>query len=133
MFLGTFEPNLMEKGRIALPKKIRSALGSDRLVLTIGFEECVFGFAEKAWEEITKSELTRPLFSDKTGRDLRRKMYSDAIDVELDSQGRFIVPQKMLEFSQITDKLVIIGAGDHFEIWSKNRWEEYRTKISNNG
>jgi MraZ protein len=129
MFLGTFEPNLMDKGRIALPKKIREGLCSDRLILTVGFEECIFGFAEKAWEEITKSELARPLFSDKDGRDLRRKMYSDAINVELDAQGRFVVPQNMLKFAEIKDNLVIIGAGDHFEIWSKSKWEEYRQKL----
>lgn len=133
MFLGTFEPNLMDKGRISLPKKIRSSLGGDRLILTIGFEECIFGFTEKAWEEITKTELVRPLFSDKEGRDLRRKMYSDALDVELDAQGRFIIPQKMLEFAKISASLVIIGAGDHFEIWSKNQWEEYRSRISKKG
>ncbi len=54
MFLGTFEPNLMDKGRIALPKKIREELGRQKLVLTIGFEECIFGFTQKKWDEVTK-------------------------------------------------------------------------------
>lgn len=127
MFLGTFEPNLMDKGRIALPKKIREELGSSRLILTIGFETCIFGFAEKMWEEVTKPELSRPLFSDKEGRDLRRKMYSEAINIELDSQGRCVIPKSMLDFAKILDQLVVIGAGDHFEIWNKKQWEEYRT------
>ena len=74
MFLGTFEPNLMDKGRLALPKKIRDELDSQRLILTIGFDECIFGFNVKNWEEITDTELNRPLFSDKEGRDLRRKI-----------------------------------------------------------
>lgn len=129
MFLGTFEPNLMEKGRIAMPKKIRESLGSTKLVLTIGFENCIFGFNERTWGEATASELTRPLFSDKEGRDLRRKMCSDAVSIELDQQGRFIIPLQMLNFAGIKDRLVIIGAGDHFEIWNKDIWEEYRTKI----
>lgn len=133
MFLGTFEPNLMEKGRVALPKKIRNVLAGDRLVLTIGFEECIFGFTQKGWEEITSSELSRPLFSDKEARVLRRKMYSNAIDIELDSQGRFVIPQNMLEFAKITKNLVIIGAGDHFEIWSKVVWEEYRSSTLKTG
>ena len=129
MFLGTFEPNLMDKGRIALPKKLREEAGSQRLVLTIGFEECIFGFTEKMWEEVTKSELTRPLFSDKEGRDLRRKMCSEAVNIELDSQGRFIIPETMVEFTGIREKLVVIGVGDHFEIWDKQKWEEYRARI----
>src|SRR3989344_8825582 len=109
MFLGTFEPNLMDKGRIALPKKIREELAGARLVLTIGFEKCIFGFAERIWEEVTKTELTRPLFSDKEGRDLRRKMYAEAINIDLDAQGRFIIPKNMLEFAEIVNSLVIIG------------------------
>lgn len=127
MFLGSFEPNLMDKGRIALPKKIREELGSSRLILTIGFETCIFGFTEKMWEEVTKPELSRPLFSDKEGRDLRRKMYSEAINIELDSQGRCVIPKDMLDFAKIVDQLVVIGAGDHFEIWNKKLWEEYRS------
>src|SRR3989338_2487957 len=110
MFLGSFEPNLMEGGRIALPKKIREELAGQRVVLTIGFEQCVFGFAEKNWETVTLPELSRPLFSDKQGRDLRRKMCSEATLIELDSQGRFIMPIHMLKFSQILQKVIIIGA-----------------------
>lgn len=129
MFLGTFEPNLMDKGRIALPKKIREELGSQRLVLTIGFEKCVFGFPEKIWEEVLRPELTRPLFSDKIGRDLRRKMCAEAVNIELDSQGRCVIPTRMVDFAKISLNIAVIGAGDHFEIWDKNSWEEYRDKI----
>lgn len=129
MFLGTFEPNLMGKGRIALPKKIREQLSGVGLVLTVGFEDCILGFTEKKWEEVTNIELTRPLFSDKDGRDLRRRMYSEAVNIDLDSQGRFIIPERMLSYADITTRLIIIGAGDHFEIWSKQKWEEYRVRM----
>lgn len=129
MFLGTYQPNLMAGGRLALPKKIREQLGGYRLVLTIGFEKCIFGFTEKMWEQVTGPELNRPLFSDKEGRDLRRKMYSEAINIELDSQGRFVLPDAMTTFAEIKDSIVIIGAGDHFEIWHKNKWEEYREML----
>ena len=129
MFLGTFEPNLMDKGRLALPKKIREELGSKRLVLTIGFEKCIFGFTEKTWEQVAEPELQRPLFSDKEGRDLRRKMFSDASHVELDGQGRCILPERMMEFAGIKERVLVMGAGDHFEIWSKQVWEEYRINL----
>lgn len=129
MFLGTYQPNLMSAGRIALPKKIREQLGGHRLVLTIGFEKCIFGFTEKMWEQVTGPELSRPLFSDKEGRDLRRRMCSEAINIELDAQGRFVLPEIMTTFAEIKDKIVIIGAGDHFEIWHRNKWEEYREMI----
>lgn len=119
----------MKNGRVALPKKIRQEVGNERVVLTIGFEECIFGFAEKTWEKAIEPELVRPLFSDKEGRDLRRKMCSEAVYIELDSQGRFVIPERMKEFASLKEKIVVIGAGDHFEIWDKNLWKEYRRKV----
>lgn len=130
MFLGTYEPNLMERGRIALPKKIRKELGGKRLVLTIGFEVCIFGFTEKMWEEVTRPELGRPLFSDKEGRDLRRKLFADAVSIELDAQGRCVLPPRMLDYADITGEVLITGEGDHFEIWDKKKWEEYRAGLA---
>lgn len=130
MFLGTFNTNIMDKGRLSLPKKIREELNNGRLILTIGFEEGVFGFTEKKWEETTNSELNRPLFSDKEGRDLRRKMCAEAVNIELDSQGRFVMPNRMLNFCGLRNEAVIIGAGDHFEIWDLEKWEEYRKGLA---
>src|SRR3990167_8814712 len=123
MFLGTFEPNLMPGGRVALPKKIREELTGRRLVLTvsIGDEPCIYGFSEKMWETATAPELARPLFSDKEGRDLRRKVFSEAESIELDSQGRCILPERMIASAEIINKIVVKGNGDHFEIWSKDK------------
>jgi len=128
-FSGSHEPNLLDGNRIALPRRIREATHDRQIVLTTGFEVCIFGFNKQDWESITSAELGRPLFSDKEGRDLRRKMYANAAYVELDSQGRFVIPSEMLVYAKIIDQLVVIGAGDHFEIWSKQLWEAYRQGI----
>lgn len=124
MFLGTYQPNLIGKGRIALPKKIRNEIAGERVILSIGFESCIFGFEEKAWENVVSSDINRPL-SDPEGRKLRRKMCSRAAIVELDSQGRFVIPEELLNYAEIKNEILIIGAGDHFEIWSKEKWKEY--------
>ena len=129
MFLGTYQPNLIGKGRIALPKKIREQLVSNKIVLTIGFEKCVFGFDEKIWEEIVKPELSRPLFSDEGGRNLRRKMCAEAMVMQLGAQGRFVIPEQMMKYAGIEDKLTLIGAGDHFEVWDSQEWKAYLEKI----
>ena len=128
MFLGTYQPNLIGKGRIALPKKIRREVTTDRVILTIGFEKCIFGFEEKAWVQVTEADLARPL-SDELGRNLRRKMFSQAQVINLDSQGRLVIPQELMIYADIKDNLVIIGAGDHFEIWNQNLWTEYQKKL----
>lgn len=130
MFLGTYQPNLIGKGRIGLPKKVRNEISGKEVVLTIGFEKCIFGFNKKDWEEIVKPELSKPFFSDTQARDLRRKMCMEAMEINLGSQGRLVMPEKMMAFAGIKDKLVIIGAGDHFEIWNESIWHEYQKKLS---
>lgn len=130
MFLGTYQPNLIGKSRIALPKKIRQEIAGERVVLTLGFENCLMGFSEKGWEEIVKPELSRPLFSDPQARDLRRQMCYEAQTVNLDAQGRLVIPQVMMDRLSIKNNLIIIGAGDHFEIWEEKNWLAYRGKLS---
>ena len=128
MLLGTYQPTLIGKNRLALPAKLRKEISGDRLVLAIGFEECILGFEEKKWEEATEADLATAL-SDKQGRDLRRKMFSQAEVVELDSQGRIVVPESLINDRELKEDIVVIGAGDHFEIWNKKQWEDYRLQM----
>ena len=130
MFLGTFRPKIIDERRIALPKKVRREIKGNKIVLTVGFEACIFGFNEKDWEEIVRPELERPLFSDAGGRALRRKMCMEAMVVELGAQGRFVIPEAMVRYAGIKSKLVLIGAGDHFEIWSEKEWEKYSKELN---
>lgn len=126
MLLGTYKPKLIGERRISLPGKIRKEIRGKKIVLTIGFEKCIFGFEEKSWEEIVKPELSRPLFSDTKGRDLRRKMCMEAMVIKLGAQGRIVIPEAMMKYAGIKDKLTLIGAGDHFEIWEESSWQKYK-------
>lgn len=130
MLLGTYEPNLIGKNRLALPVKLRKEIKGNRLVLAIGFENCILGFEEQKWQEVTAADLAKPL-SDPEGRELRRKMFSQAEVVELDSQGRLVVPETLVSGEELKGTVVVIGAGDHFEIWNKKQWEEYRGVLRN--
>jgi MraZ protein len=125
MFLGSFEPRLLESGRMALPKKIRNNIIGASVVLTIGFEDCIFGFDESKWHEAVRPELEKPVFSDIEARNMRRKMFMNAFTVEIDTQGRIILPASMIEYAKLKDNIVVVGAGDHFEIWGKKRWIQY--------
>lgn len=129
MFLGKFAPSFLGKGRIALPKKIRSELRGERAVLTVGFEDCIFGFDEKTWEEVVRPELEKPLFSDSKARDMRRKMCVNATVVAVDTQGRCVIPEEMLRFAKVGEEISIVGAGDHFEIWDKDKWGQYSKNL----
>lgn len=129
MFLGTYQPKLIGRRRIALPKKIRTEIKTRKIVLTIGFEKCIFGFNEKDWEEIIRPELSRPFFSDAEGRGLRRKMCMEAMVVKLGAQGRFVIPEAMMKYAGIKNELTLVGAGDHFEIWDRKEWRAYRARL----
>ncbi len=129
MFLGTYQHNLMDRGRLALPKKIRNSLSGGGMILTMGFEKCILGFDEKKWEETTKLELDKPLFTDKNTRDLQRKIFAKAEYIDLDDQGRFVLPKEMQSEIGISEKATIIGVGNHFEIWESKVWEEYQANL----
>lgn len=128
MFLGTFSPALALTGQLALPAKLRSALGSDRAIITTGFDKCIFGFSLEEWQKLGNLELVKPLSSDE-GRQVRRRMYAEALEVDLDDQGRFVIPEGLRNYAGIKTKIAVIGAGDHFEIWDKDEWD----KLSRSG
>lgn len=131
MFLGTYQAKFIDKNRLVMPAKLRDEIGSKRIILTVGFEECIFGFREKDWEEVVRPELLKPFFSDSQSRNLRRKMCFNAQMIDLTTLSRFVIPESMVRFAGIKEEEVtIIGAGDHFEIWDAKKWQEYSKKLS---
>lgn len=64
--------------------------------------------------------------------DNRRYIFSSLVYLEIDEQGRFVVPKNLLEYGQLKEKIVIIGVGDHFEIWNNDQWIEYRNNLKKN-
>lgn len=124
MFLGEYQTNFSGKGRVILPKKFRKELGSGKeLVLSRGFEGCIWGFSKEGFAKEATQQLEISA-SDKKARDLRRYLFSAAEVVELDEQGRFVIPGSLLQHARLSDEVVIIGAGDHLEIWQPGTWKK---------
>lgn len=124
MFLGEYQPNLTEGARVALPKKLRDQINSASVILSRGFERCIFGYDKEEWLKEAEKQVSLPI-SDSKVRTLKRYMFSTASDVELDAQGRFVIPQSLKEYAQIEGEMVVIGAGDHFEIWNNENWYKH--------
>lgn len=131
MFLGSFRPSFSGKGRIVLPKKLREEIAGNRIVLTRGFDKCLFGFDKREWENQARRHLQSPI-TEPQGRKLRRYFFSQAQVVELDDQGRFVIPVELLELVPIEDGPVLVGAGDHFEIWQETQWQKEAEKLGEN-
>ena len=130
MFLGEYQPNLTDGSRLALPKKLREQIIGDEVVLSRGFEKCIFVYDKQVWIIESQKQVDNPITDSKT-RDLRRYMFAGASDSKLDTQGRIIVPSNLLTYAGIDKDITVIGAGDHIEIWNTNNWTEYFENVSN--
>ncbi len=130
MFLGEYQPNLTDGSRLALPKKLREQILGDEVVLSRGFEKCIFVYDKQDWINESQKQIDNPITDSKT-RDLRRYMFAAASDSKLDSQGRIIIPTNLLSYAGIDKEITVIGAGDHVEIWNTNNWNEYFENVSN--
>ncbi|OGG03793.1 division/cell wall cluster transcriptional repressor MraZ [Candidatus Gottesmanbacteria bacterium RBG_16_52_11] len=124
LFLGEFDHVLDDRGRVTLPRKIRQVLEYGDVVLSKGFDGCIFGFDPESWQKEAGKHLESPV-TDKSGRELRRYLFSAADNVQADKLGRIILPTHLKEYAGITGKVKFIGAGDHFEIWDTDTWAKY--------
>ena len=128
LYLGEFKHNLTERNRLSLPKRIRVEIDGFEVILTRGFEPCIIGFDKNHWQDIAKQQLAIQI-NEPRGRMLRRELFSGAMIVELDSQGRIVLPDNLLEWSglkgKVGEEVVIVGAGDHFELWERSKWLKF--------
>lgn len=124
VFFGEYLVTFTSPGRIVLPKKIRELIKGNIFILTKGFDLCLAGYDKEDWENRTK-ELLQVSLLDKENLEKRRFLFSSAVYLEIDEQGRFVIPRNMMSFMNLTDKALIIGVGDHFEIWEQSQWEKY--------
>ena len=128
MFLGSYIPSFdLNSRRLALPKKIREYLATSEIILSPGFEKCLFGFDSENWAIQSQEQLSAPL-AQRHARSLRRVFFARATNIKLDDQGRFVIPGNLLNYAQISEPIVI-GAGDHFEIWDQKTWEVERERL----
>ena len=127
VFFGEYQLNFSGTGRLLLPKKVRELLKGDTFILTKGFGNCLAGYDKSDWEK-RATELLNPSLLQPTDMDERRSIFSALAYLEIDDQGRFIIPKNLVEYSNLNEKVVIIGVGDHFEIWSASKWQEYKNK-----
>ncbi len=126
-FKGQAEYSVDNKGRVAIPAKMRAALNPearDTFVATRGFERCIFLYPLDRWEKMEEEFLSLNTFQ-RESRDFVRVILSWAEDVALDGQGRIKLPRRLMEFARITDKATILGALDHIEIWDPDTLEAY--------
>ena len=127
MFRGINSATLDGKGRMALPSRFREPLSvsaEGKLVVTIDMrEQCLLLYPLPEWEVVQRKLESLSNIGDKARR-LQRLLIGHATDLELDAQGRILLPAMLREFAGLEKKLVLVGQGNKVEIWSSDLWQE---------
>lgn len=130
MLIGEYEGKLTDKNRLAIPKKIRDELKGN-LVLSRGYEGCLILLDAKLWQALEKTISKKPILS-LSVRDMKRFIMGSAYEIEVDDQGRFVVPINLKDFAGIDKSVYFIGLGDWIEIWPEEKWKGKITDLSKN-
>lgn len=130
MFIGEYNHNLDEKGRLAIPVKFRLILKKGAVV-TKGLDGCLFLYSKAQFEEIAKKFAALPL-SQAKARAFVRHMLAGAMDLEFDNQGRITLPEYLRKFSNLKKKVIVAGLYNHLEVWDEEAWNRYKTDSEKN-
>jgi MraZ protein len=123
MFMGEYNHTIDTKGRLIIPAKFREQLGKE-FVITKGMDGCLFVYPFEAWREFETKLKALPTTVDKNARRFSRYFMSGATTVEVDKQGRILVPAVLREFAGLSKDVVLAGVLDRVEIWDRSKWHE---------
>ena len=129
MIIGEYQQKLGDKNRIAFPKKFREELGN-KLIMTKGYEGCLVIMSPAQWEEMVAGSVSGPFVSGVV-RDTSRFLLAGASEIELDSQGRFVVPNYLKEYSKLNLEGVFLGLGRWVELWGLEKWKKKKSDVEN--
>ena len=129
MFLGEYTHTIDDKGRLTIPAKFRGDLAAG-LVVTRGFDRNLMVYPLDEWQKLAQEIMAKPL-ADSRVRDFRRRVFSSAMDLEPDRQGRILLPPYLREFAEIESDVVIVGMFNYIEIWTGDAWTAVRENIEN--
>lgn len=130
MFIGEYNHNLDDKGRLAIPAKFRTILKKGAVV-TKGLDNCLFLYSKEQFEIIAKKFASLPVSQSKA-RAFARHMLAGAMDVDFDTQGRINLPEYLRIFSGLKKSVIIAGLYDRLEIWDEKSWNNYKSIAEKN-
>ncbi|MBI3627289.1 MAG: division/cell wall cluster transcriptional repressor MraZ [Candidatus Sungbacteria bacterium] len=130
MFIGEYRHAMDEKGRVAIPAKFRKLL-QQGVVVTRGIEHHLYLYPSEVWSHLAE-KLSRLPINQSNSRALSRHMLGGAIEAEIDSQGRILIPEYLRQHAGIGNQAVMVGLYDRVEIWAYERWQEYRSRTEAN-
>jgi len=129
MFIGEYSHSIDQKGRMAIPAKMRGKL-SDGAVVTKGMDNCLFVYPRIEWEKLAEKLANLPI-SDNKARAYARSVLAGAMELEFDKLGRVLIPGYLREFANLGNSVTVAGLYNRIEIWNEKAWKEYKLEADN--
>jgi len=127
MFIGEFQHAIDDKGRISVPAKFRTQLNKGGAIVTRGLDNCLWLFERSEWTKLADKLAALPI-SQANSRAFARLMLAGAMEVDVDRQGRVILPDYLRQFAHLKRKAVVAGLYNRVEIWDSQLWQLYKAK-----
>lgn len=127
MLIGEFTHTLDIKKRLSLPSKFRKQFGK-KVVVTKGLDNCLFVYSLKEWGKISE-HLGKLSIGQSDTRGFNRFMLAGAVEIEVDSVGRILIPDFLKDFAQLSNKVVLAGIHNRVELWNEKAWSLYKKRI----
>lgn len=126
MFIGEYQHTVDGKGRLAIPVKFRKEL-TKGAVVTRGLDHCLFVYSVNEWKVLAEKLAALPL-TQANARAFARLMLAGAMEVDVDKQGRILLPDYLRMYAKIRKESVVVGLFNRIEVWNRSAWEKYKTQ-----
>lgn len=128
MLIGEYRHSLDAKKRVALPAKFRKVMG-EKVIITYGLDSCLFLYPEEEWAVVAEKLAQMPMLSADSRR-FNRFMLAGAVETEIDSMGRILIPDFLKEYAGLGSKVVFAGVHKRAELWDEEKWKVYTKQVS---
>ncbi len=128
MLLGEHEHTIDDKNRLTLPARFREELGAG-VVVTRGLDECLNVFARDEWDRVVSRRLDDLDPFSREAREMERYYYSGAVEVEVDRQGRVMIPAPLQTYAKLGREVVVAGVRNRLEVWDREAWRKQRDEF----
>ena len=126
MLIGEYQHSIDPKGRVIVPARFREDLG-DSFYVTKGLDGCLFVLSPTEWNRLAEKMSAMPISK---ARGLQRFLFSGAVEVQPDRQGRVLLPQTLRDYAKLEKDVTFIGASSRAEIWNTSRWTSFNSTLT---
>lgn len=126
MLLGQYSHSVDAKGRVIVPVKFREDLG-ESFILTRGLDKCLSLYSSKEWALLEEKVKELPMAQ---SRQIQYFLFGNAYSVELDAQGRIVIPAKLKNYAGLQKEVVVVGISTRAEIWDADLWDRNQEDTS---